>query len=165
MKWQDYWKEIKAHLPHLSEDRLSLIATIANPKSSIKGLLPERVSEDENIEEPGNKKFTLNFKHFSEKKCDFSTANETKTTVIFSKLKRVSETLLRNVSSLNFQGSIEKNSKNHDYEYMFADIDDDVLQIHELPFCGDGRIFCFYDASANFFIVAIKTKHINLHYE
>ena len=81
------------------------------------------------------------------------------------KLKFVAETTLGNVQNLRIKGSIGRNGKNKDYNRLFNDVSLDVDKIHELPFCDDGRIFCFWNKTANFYIVAINTKHINLHYE
>lgn len=164
-RWQDWLKEIMPHLPHLKEDRWALLAKIANPKSSIKGLLPEKVSQDEKIQEPYDKKFTLCFDHFNESKCDFASVNGAKAIAVMKKLKLIAETTLNNVENLSIKGSIKRNGRNKTYNYLFSGISLDVDKIHELPFCDDGRIFCFWNETANFYIVAINTKHINLHYE
>lgn len=121
------------------------------------------IPEKEDIE---TKRFAVSFEWIDESKCDFCSVVESKALAIIDKLKKVSTTSFKDFKNLGTRNPpIKKNGGRAEYDSLFKNLPEDVEEIHELPFTGDGRIFFFLDVGANFYLISIKTKHINLHSE
>lgn len=81
------------------------------------------------------------------------------------KLRNINSTTLREFSKICVKSPIKKGSGDREYDALFVGLPEDVEDIYEVGFADDGRIFFFMDAVANIYLIAVKTKHINLHHE
>ena len=159
-------KEINSKIHCFSPNKIESLLKFVNQLSKLKDgvVMPESLSITK-AEDVESKKFVVSFEWIDTKKCDFSGVTEAKATAIIEKLNNINLTTFREFNNLVKKSPISKGSGDKDYDALFNGLPEDVEKIYEIPFTDDGRIFFFMDAVANVYLVAIKTKHINLHHE
>jgi len=159
-RWQKIWKKIKSRFPHLSDEQLSKIESVASQRDQLPQdqLLPSAVGIKEDIEEPAERKLVLKFEYFCEKECNWNKLDSTKIRALLGIFKRITSTTVRELPNSGIiRKNLEEKSKYKSYESLLSKVPPDVdLKEIELP--GGGRIFCFI-SEENVFIVSIETVH------
>ena len=164
-------QKLKTEFPKLPEGKGSFSFIEGTINEAIKqcknnkNLIPYSIAQDEDIQESDDKRLILSFEFFNEDESNFKSINEAKASAIIEKFKQITETTLEKVRSL-IRDEIKRNNCSVNYKSFFNKLSPDIEKIYELGFSGnDGRIFFLWDESAYFYIIAILTKHINLHSE
>jgi hypothetical protein len=145
--------KIKAHFPHLDEEKKQAIANIV--EQTVKtGSIPEAVAINPVTEESAC--FMLDFSFLNENECNYTQINQAQAARIVQVFKQIT---IINHNELA-QTSIIRDTVNRSPEYvsLFNRLPDDVTSLQEIPISHAGRIFCFYDPS-RFYIVSVETNH------
>ncbi|MCX6789824.1 MAG: hypothetical protein NTZ42_04450 [Candidatus Gribaldobacteria bacterium] len=158
---------IKRKIHCFSRDKLDKVKDYVEKIEKIKdgALIPPAILTFPTEEEVEDRNFSIFFDYLDEKECNFSSITDTKAVAMIKKFKLINSTAQRNIKNLGVKPPIGRDSGKREYDALFDNLPQDVDTIFEIPFADEGRLFFFLNASADFFIIAIKTEHINLHKE
>lgn len=155
---QSIIKKIKSRLHNLTPKRLQHIEEIT--KLADDSLLPPTVSIVETEEEP--KRFILCFDYLNLKECIFDPVRPAELKAVIEIFRNITETPYNKIANLKIiRDTIHRNNSG-EYEPLFRYLPPDVEAIHEASISRAGRVF-FFTAVEDFYIVAIKTQHVNSH--
>jgi len=153
---QSLIKIIKSRLPSCSEKRLGHIDKITRLPSD--SLIPDSVSSAPETDDE-TKNFVLCFDYLDWDECDFETINKASSKAIIELFKNATSTAWNKIADLKIRDTIRR-GENKELERVFSSLPPDVDKIHEFTVSDGGRIFAFI-VIETFYIVAIKTRHIN----
>lgn len=155
---QSLIQKIKSRLYSLTPKRLQHIEEITKlPDDS---LLPSTVSIIKTEEEP--KRFVLCFDYLNLDECIFNPVRPAELKAVIKIFRNITNTPYNKIANLKIiRDTIHRNNSG-EYEPLFRYLPLDVEAIHEASISRAGRMF-FFTAVESFYIVAIKTQHVNLH--
>jgi len=162
MKWQKVIKKLKNKIPFWNSLQIKQLNQIADLPSG-KSLIPDSIASTDKKEELQDKNLVVRFDYYNESICVFDPINSSKAVSVFRKLQKfTSLTLNKLPNSGLIRCKMNRKKKQYkSYNSLFASIPEEIENIYETEFSGEGRIFWF-KIKNNIQIISIETKHRNI---
>lgn len=145
----DLRKKATARLHHLGLEALKYIAGL--PQDWI----PEEVStiSKQESDDPEGKTFVISFDYLKQSECKLGGFNPGKASALVHCLKKITDCEVRRKAEI-VRDKIDRNAP---YASLFNGLTPDV-DLFEIQFADDGRIF-FFHVAEKFFIISIEDTH------
>ena len=143
-------KIVKAKVPHFTLGALEYIARLKND------WIPEKLANLITLEDQEAKRFLLCFDYLKEEECKLEGFNPAHAKALIRKFKRITDyEVRRKIEIIRC-----KISNNDSYRPLFNRLSPDV-ELYEMEFTGDGRIF-FFNVAERLHIISIEDCHRNI---